>query len=223
MQVSACIQPSMQVYACMDQDLTTKRTRVQSGSVDLTKKRILAAAELVFSRDGFQGATTREIAREAGVNEVTIFRHFRTREELLHSTLQYSCSSLDALIQPDEDWRDDLFGRLERYVRELYTLVRDKEALVRAFIGEARALSESTRHGLQEFMLKRKARFVVGLQQAQEAGLVRKGIDLSAAADFVRDAIHSAMLRHTAYGDDAESVTAHLKGVTDIFYQGIKA
>jgi Bacterial regulatory proteins, tetR family len=44
--------------------------------MDLTEQRILAAAELVFSRDGFQGATTREIAQQAGVNEVTIFGIF---------------------------------------------------------------------------------------------------------------------------------------------------
>ena len=69
----------------MDDGLSSKRSRAQSESVDLTRKRILTAAVRVFSRDGFQGATTREIAREAGVNEVTIFRHFRTREELLHS------------------------------------------------------------------------------------------------------------------------------------------
>src|SRR5258708_22565911 len=43
--------------------------QLAGGSADLTKKRILAAAELVFSRDGFQGATTREIARQAGVNQ----------------------------------------------------------------------------------------------------------------------------------------------------------
>jgi hypothetical protein len=116
-----------------------------------------------------------------------------------------------------------LFGRLERYVREVYALVRGKEAIVRAFISEARVLPETTRQTLQEFMLKRKAMFVAGLQQAQEAGLVRKGLDLSAAADFIRDALHSAMLRHTAYGDDEESVAAHLKGVTEIFYQGIKS
>jgi AcrR family transcriptional regulator len=60
-------------------EFTSKRVRISGGSADLTKKRILAAAELVFSRDGFQGATTREIARQAGVNEVTLFRHFLPR------------------------------------------------------------------------------------------------------------------------------------------------
>src|SRR4029077_19526112 len=104
--------------------LTSKRPQSPRGSSDSTKQRILAAAQQVFSRDGFQGATTREIAREAGVNEVTIFRHFHTREELLHATLKQSCASLDALVQPEEYWREDLFGSLERYVRELYTHLR---------------------------------------------------------------------------------------------------
>jgi AcrR family transcriptional regulator len=57
----------------------------------------------VFSRDGFQGATTREIAQQAGVNEVTIFRHFHTREELLGATLENGCAAFDALIQLEEN------------------------------------------------------------------------------------------------------------------------
>lgn len=207
----------------MDQDVTSKRSRVHNGSVDLTRKRILTAAQHVFSRDGFQGATTREIAREAGVNEVTIFRHFHTREELLHATLKQSCASLDALVQPEESWREDLFGCLERFVREVYAHLRGKEALVRAFTSEAPILSESTRRTLQEFMLRRKGLLVACLEEAQKAGLVRTGLDLSAAADLIPDAVRSAMLRHTAFGDDPGSIAANLKGITEIFYQGIKA
>jgi hypothetical protein len=48
-------------------------------------------------------------------------------------------------------------------------------------------------------------------------------VDLSVAADFIRDSIHSAMLRHTLYRTDPETVDAHLRGVTDTFYRGIKA
>lgn len=37
----------------------------------------------VFLEVGVRGATTRRIADEAGVNEVTLFRRFRSKEELL--------------------------------------------------------------------------------------------------------------------------------------------
>lgn len=198
--------------------------RISGGSADLTKKRILAAAELGFSRDGFQGATTREIARQAGVSEVTLFRHFHTREELLHATLDHGCATFEALfVQADEVWKDRLSDRLERYVRQMYSVVRQREALVHAFASEARVLPESIRSALQKFMLERKARFVARLKKAEDLGLVRKDVDLSAATDFIRASIHSAMLRHTAYNTDPEAVDAHLRGVTDIFYRGIKA
>lgn len=192
---------------------------VKGGSAVLTKRRILAAAELAFSRDGFQGATTRRIAREAGVNEVTLFRHFNTREQLLRATLEYGCEAFDVLVEPERICR----GGLEGYIRDIYSVVKQREAIVRAFIGEARFLPESIRRSLQEFMLTRKARFVALLQRAQQGGFVRKEVDVSAAADFIRDAIHSAMLRHTLYDTDPETVAAYLRGVTDIFYRGIKA
>jgi AcrR family transcriptional regulator len=195
---------------------------IESGPPDLTKKRILAAAELVFSRDGFQGATTREIAREAGVNEVTLFRHFHSREQLLRASLEYGCKAFDAL-EPEKIWRGELPDGLEGYIRDIYSVVKQREAIVRAFIGEARLLPESIRRLLQEFMLSRKARFVAALRRAQDGGFVRKEVDVSAAADFMRDSIHSAMLRHTLYQTDPETVDAHLRGVTDIFYRGIKA
>jgi AcrR family transcriptional regulator len=204
-------------------ELNSKHPQTPRGSSDLTKQRILAAAETVFSRDGFHGATTREIAREAGVNEVTLFRHFHTREELLRATLEHGCAAFDALIHPDEIWSGELADRLGRYVRDIYAAIRQRESIVRAFISEARALPESIRGALQGFMLRKKARFVAALQEAQQMGLVRPDVDASVAADLIRDSIHSAMLRHTLYSTDPETVDAHLRGVTDIFYRGIKA
>jgi AcrR family transcriptional regulator len=199
------------------------RRRIPGGSADLTKERILAAAELVLSRDGFQGATTREIAQQAGVNEVTIFRHFHTREELVRATLEHGCAAFDALIHPEEIWKGELADRLERYVRETYSAVKEREAIARALIGEARFLPESLRRALREFKFAKKTRFVAALRKAQELGLVRKDADLSVAADFIRDSVLSAMLRHTLDKTDPEAVDAHLRGITDIFYRGIKA
>jgi AcrR family transcriptional regulator len=216
--------PALQVSTCMASlQSNSKRTRIAAASVDLTKKRILVAAELVFSRDGLQGATTREIARQAGVNEVTLFRHFRTREELLRATLDQACTTFESLVvQSDEIWKDRLPRRLERYVRDMYFVVRQREALVRALASEARILPESIRRELQEFMERRKTRFAARLKQAQELGVVRKEVDLAAASDLIRDSIHSAMLRHTAYNTDPETVDTHLRGIADIFYHGIK-
>jgi AcrR family transcriptional regulator len=52
-----------------------------------TREKILDAALLLFSQKGYLGATTREIAAESGVAEVTLFRHFSSKEILLEQVL----------------------------------------------------------------------------------------------------------------------------------------
>src|SRR5512136_2055628 len=51
-------------------------------SADPTHERILAAAAQVFTDQGYIRATTRAIAAAAGVNEVTLFRHFGSKKNL---------------------------------------------------------------------------------------------------------------------------------------------
>lgn len=46
---------------------------------------ILAAATELFAEKGFAATSTSEIARKAGVAEGTIFRHYKTKKELLLS------------------------------------------------------------------------------------------------------------------------------------------
>lgn len=46
------------------------------------RQQILEVARVLFSKKGFDGTTTREIAQAAKVNEAIIFRHFPTKVEL---------------------------------------------------------------------------------------------------------------------------------------------
>lgn len=58
-------------------------------------QKILAAATALFAKDGYRGTTTRDIARMAEVNEVTIFRHYRNKRELFRVTVETQLQSLD--------------------------------------------------------------------------------------------------------------------------------
>ncbi|GBQ21945.1 TetR/AcrR family transcriptional regulator [Gluconacetobacter sacchari] len=51
---------------------------------------ILAAAAPIFARLGREGATTKEIARAAGVSEALLYRHF-TGKEALYAALERHC------------------------------------------------------------------------------------------------------------------------------------
>jgi AcrR family transcriptional regulator len=56
--------------------------------------RISGAAVALFSRQGYHGTTTREIARLADVSEVTVFRYFEHKEDIFLSALQTSFSAI---------------------------------------------------------------------------------------------------------------------------------
>src|SRR5690554_6131964 len=49
------------------------------------QSRIIQAAIETFSEKGYAGSSTSEIAQKAGVAEGTIFRHYKTKKDLLLS------------------------------------------------------------------------------------------------------------------------------------------
>ena len=53
------------------------------------REQLLQAALRVYAVAGVRGATTRRIAHEAGVNEVTLFRHFGSKDTLLQEALAW--------------------------------------------------------------------------------------------------------------------------------------
>jgi AcrR family transcriptional regulator len=64
-----------------------------------TRQRILAAARKVMLGKGLVRATTKEIARAAGVSEGTLYNHFANKEELFLCTLNELPSGFVALMR----------------------------------------------------------------------------------------------------------------------------
>src|SRR5437868_1320348 len=72
-------------------------------AADERRLQIVRVAVRLFSDRGFRGTTTKEIAREAGVSEAIIFRHFATKEELYTAIIDYkACAGLGACPPADE-------------------------------------------------------------------------------------------------------------------------
>ena len=65
--------------------------------------RIARSAVSLFSRQGYHGTSTREIARLADVSEVTVFRHFGCKEDIFLHALQSTFGNVKRRL--------DLFGR----------------------------------------------------------------------------------------------------------------
>ncbi|WP_396225079.1 TetR/AcrR family transcriptional regulator [Gemmatimonas sp.] len=66
------------------------------------RQRILQAAARVYTQHGWRGATTRRIAEEAGVNEVTLFRHFGSKDALLEQMMRDLVAAKEQERLPDD-------------------------------------------------------------------------------------------------------------------------
>ena len=64
----------------------------EENSVSQTKsssEKLLTAVINLVAEKGYHGVSTKEIAAAAGVNEVTLFRHFGSKQNLLESAFHY--------------------------------------------------------------------------------------------------------------------------------------
>ena len=67
----------------------------------ISRQKLLDAAAKVFAESGFRGATTRRIADVAGVNEVTLFRLFGSKQQLMAAAIE-CMHPLEAISLPAE-------------------------------------------------------------------------------------------------------------------------
>ncbi len=95
-------------------------TEVGRGSRDDTRVRILAATRETFALKGSRGSTTREIAERAGVNEATLFRHFRNKPALLDAMVSHYCGASGF-----KEFISTLSGNLEQDLHTLALRVLD--------------------------------------------------------------------------------------------------
>jgi AcrR family transcriptional regulator len=187
-----------------------------------TRDRLIKGAIAVLATEGITGATTREIALVAGVSEVTLFRHFQNKEQLLGAVAQHiTALQLEALNHQDE-WTQDLRWDLRHYGWLYNNTLEEHEALVRMFIGEAQRHPKEALQVVQEAGLIVRDKLVEYLRKGVERGTVRADTDLPLAVDLFTGMLLAGMLRrHAAPIPRGYSRDRYIEDCVDLFVRGI--
>lgn len=100
------------------------------------REQILEAATRVFAEKGFRRATTREVAREAGVSEGTIYNYFEDKDALLLAILDV----LNETERRAEDFEaglaTDFESFVEEYLRRRMALIWENREIFRVVLSE---------------------------------------------------------------------------------------
>jgi AcrR family transcriptional regulator len=189
-----------------------------------TRQRLIDAAIHVCSERGLHAATTREIAEVAGVNEVTLFRHFGSKEKLIAALFEQVLATLSESLDETETDEQDLERNLSRYAQRHNELLTANEAFIRTIIGEAKRHPDQARMIMCEAGRAKRELLIEYLRAAQNAGTVRKDVELGPAVDAFTGMLLAGMLRRTSFKDYVDyTADEYLRTIVDLFIRGIAA
>lgn len=83
-----------------------------------TEKRIIEASFRVIECNGVSGATTRKIADEAGLSEVTLFRKFKSKDGILEAVKEYYTQYFIDIIEDAFSYEED--SSVEDYLEKIF-------------------------------------------------------------------------------------------------------
>ena len=191
---------------------------------DGTRQRLLDAAARVFGRCGLEGATTREIAREAQVNEITLFRHFQTKEKLLAEVVRRTFDRQEETLaaQPPADTAADLHAVLRRYAQRYHELLDRNLPLLRTLIGEIHRYEKHEFRVFKGVFAPLKAELHAALQAVQARGAMRPGIEARVAADVFSSMIFTEVFRRASPYCPDYPTADYLATCVDVFARGIE-
>ncbi len=183
------------------------------------RNQLLDAAARLFAEAGYRGATTRRIADDADVNEITLCRHFESKDALIREALARAGSRVDPPALPDNpsDPQAELLSWAGRHLEEL----RAGRSLISMFMGESGSHpGVMTGEGCGPVAAARGlCRY---LRRLREAGLARAPFDeMTAAAMLMSVLFADAMGRDIMPDLYATRPEEALDGYVQLFLRAI--
>ncbi len=149
------------------------------------RDKILEAALRVFGETGYRGATTRRIAQTAEVNEVTLFRHFGSKEELIREALEHAAREEEARL-PEVPVRP--YQELTHWASEHYRHLCARAPMIRTCLGESNEHPELT-GSVSERPVRVGAELRRYLNRLREQGGASGAVDPEIAAGMLMSAL----------------------------------
>jgi AcrR family transcriptional regulator len=151
-------------------------------NTEIRQKQIADAAASIIVKYGSEHVTTKRIADEVGISETAIYRHFKGKNELLSFLIGDVEKTLLSEIEFDPDIPFSL-DTLEKTVKSHINNVVQRKGISFQVIAEIISLG-SKKLNLQAYnVIERyinRVKYV--FEKGREAGVIKDGIDLDAAA-----------------------------------------
>ena len=84
--------------------MTRANSSRAEGRTTLSRERVLLKAVDVADRDGLEGLSMRRLGQELGVDAMALYRHVRSKDDLLDGIIEVVVGQIDR-VSPRDDWK----------------------------------------------------------------------------------------------------------------------
>lgn len=145
--------------------------------------RILAAAEALFSEQGFDAVSMNSIAARAGVSKANIFHHFSSKNALYLAVVKEACKDSQTRVQLAEQSHASFAARLSHFARTQLQSMLEHGQTTRLILRELlKDGPERGRELAEEVFGQGFAQLVRMIREGQAQGELRAGVDPAAIA-----------------------------------------
>lgn len=216
--------------------MTTRNTEATAASAGSTPSNgelansepaILAAAEYLFSEQGYDAVSMSAIAKRADTSKPNIYHHFKNKHHLylavLNKAAEHSAELLDRLEVEPGTFASKLAGFASGQLGSILAHERRSQLILReALSGGSERGREVAKHVVGESF----ARLVEMINQGQEKGEFRQGIDPALAAFLIVSSNifffqSSTVLRHLPEIGFTENAEEFSTAMMDIMFNGV--
>jgi TetR/AcrR family transcriptional regulator len=191
------------------------------------RRQLIEVAIDLFSKKGFGGTTTKEIAAAAGVTEAIIFRHFATKQDFYKAIFDYKCAmpAADAWFAEAQSFMkaNDDEGLFRFVLTQILACDREEPKFARLLLHAALEGHELAMMHHNQLALPIGAKFKAYIARRQKAGAIRRcdpGIVLFALAGIAQ---HYAMQKYLYQVNDLPySDEEVVEGFLQILMNGLK-
>jgi len=158
------------------------------------REQIACAAAALFARKGFDGVTTREIARKAGVSEAMLYRHFPTKEALYTEIIRQKVRVRPDAVGTEALARGDDEEVLKAVARSFFRQMEEDPTILRLMLHSAlgdHELASVFLKGRETAMLDFLLEYIV---RRQGEGAFRKMDPAAAVRAFIGMFFHYIMV-----------------------------
>jgi TetR/AcrR family transcriptional regulator len=191
-----------------------------------TRGEILSAARCVFARRGLDGASVREVAAAAKVNNAMIYYHFADKVELYRAVLSDSFTVFDRI------WDHQVFNtpassrvKIQKYVEELVRFQHANEELRRILSMEFASCGRNLKWLGDNLFNNSYRNLTAILKEGMKKGELKKVQPSLAIATLVGMVIHSFIMRPVADHVSGRKMNLNVKQfsnfVTGMFFDGL--